>query len=104
MADAAKPRGLHPEDIKAEVRKTGLSLSDLDRRHELPEGACRKALRYPNLRAEEAILAHLGWDAHATWPARYNPDGSSRIRRRHHHGQQPIAGAPAPHCLSGAAA
>lgn len=82
MARRTLQRGMHPEDIKAAVRKAGLTLTDLALRHGLPENACRNALRRPNFAGEQAILALLGLSPSRVWPGRYFADGTSKIRRR----------------------
>ena len=101
MARNDTPQGMHPEDIKAKVRKTGLSLGALALTYGLPEWTCRNALREPHLAAEQVILRHLGLAGHEVWPDRYLPDGASRITRRTKH---PNLRRQTKHCLSGAAA
>ncbi|MCA3343550.1 MAG: helix-turn-helix domain-containing protein [Roseomonas sp.] len=65
----------HPEDIKAAIRKTGLTLSDLSRAAGFSEGAAKRALLIPWPRMEAAIAARLGREPHEIWPSRYSPDG-----------------------------
>ena len=76
----------HPEDIKAAIRKTGLTLSDLSRAAGFSEGAAKRALLIPWPRMEAAIAARLGREPHEIWPSRYSPDGRPmaglHIRRR----------------------
>ncbi len=70
-----KPSGWHPEDIKAAVRKTGVSLSELARMTGLPDQACRQALITPNQRGEDAIAERINVPARTLWPHRFSPDG-----------------------------
>ena len=76
----------HPEDIKAAIRKTGMTLSDLSRAAGFSEGAAKRALLIPWPRMEAAIAARLGREPHEIWPSRYSPDGRPmaglHIRRR----------------------
>jgi len=65
----------HPEDIKAAIRKTGTTLSDLSRAAGFSEGAAKRALLIPWPRMEAAIAARLGRKPHEIWPSRYSPDG-----------------------------
>jgi Ner family transcriptional regulator len=65
----------HPETIKAEVRKRGLWLKDLDKRSQLPERTCATALYRPGPRGERAIAKFLGVPAHQLWPERYDAQG-----------------------------
>jgi Ner family transcriptional regulator len=74
-------RRWHPEDIKAEVRKTGTTLTRLALESGLDASACRVALVRPYPRAEQAISELLGVSLHLLWPARYEASG----RRRSHH-------------------
>ena len=68
----------HPEDIKAAIRKTGVTLSDLSRLAGYSEGAAKRALLIPWPRMEAAIAAHLGVKPHEIWPSRYSPEGHPR--------------------------
>lgn len=70
----------HPEDIKAAVRKTGVSLSELSLAFGLPQYACRAALQGPFFDGEMAIAERLGLSPRQIWPSRFRPDGS----RKHH--------------------
>lgn len=74
-------RGWHPENIKAEVRKRGTTLTQLALDNGLYESACRIALRHPCYVGEQAIAAFLGKPASALWPSRYNSDGTPRHPR-----------------------
>ncbi|WP_413207801.1 helix-turn-helix domain-containing protein [Rhodospirillum sp. A1_3_36] len=76
----AKARKWHPEDIKAAVRKSGPTLTELAEINGLPSGACRAALFGPNYRGEMAIATWLGKSPRTLWPNRYNVDGTPKYR------------------------
>lgn len=65
----------HPEDIKAEVRKRGLSLAQLARRHGMPAQRIRHALVVPRADAERAIARFLDVPPKVIWPSRYCANG-----------------------------
>jgi Ner family transcriptional regulator len=65
----------HPEDVKAAVRKTGLSLTALALAHGLSESAVRRALTQPWPRVQQLIARHLGLQPQAIWPSRYDARG-----------------------------
>lgn len=69
-------QGWHPEDIKAAIRKTGVTLTQLALETGLPESACRVALHRPRYWAEQVIAAYLGVPPFELWPQRYRRDGS----------------------------
>lgn len=74
-----KARGWHAEDIKAAIRKSGLTLTGLAERNGLHESACRAALIRPQPGAEKVISAYLGVSLHELWPDRYDNEGG-RVR------------------------
>lgn len=65
----------HPEDIKAAVRKTGVSLAEIARRANMPGNALRLALTLPRAEAERVIAAALDVHPMVIWPSRYQLDG-----------------------------
>jgi Ner family transcriptional regulator len=69
------PQDWHPEDIKAAIRKTGFTLSDLSRAAGFSEGAAKRALLIPWPRMEAAIATRLGRKPEEIWPSRYTPEG-----------------------------
>lgn len=74
--------GMHPEDIKAEVRKTGLTLTELSIKNGLSESAVRMAILFRHCPSgERAIIEHLGLKPHTIWPNRYDKDGKRTIGR-----------------------
>lgn len=84
---------MHPEDIKAAVRKTGTTLTALALQAGLPEHACRRALRQPYFMAERAIAEHLGLSPRQIWPQRYRADGTTKHPPRHRFAQSNAASA-----------
>ena len=74
----AKAKGWHKSDIKAALEKRGLTLSDLDKAHDLPKGTCSAALSKPHPKGEAAISAALGIPSALLWPSRYD----NGIRKR----------------------
>lgn len=75
--DLVVGREWHPEDIKAALRKRGLTLAAVSVDAGLCEDACRQALRRPWPRAERAIAGRLGVPVEQLWPDRY---GSGKLR------------------------
>lgn len=69
----------HPEDVKAAVRKTGLSLSELARRNGFSTSSARKCLYFPVPTANRAIADHLGIPVQDIWPEWFDKDGNRRI-------------------------
>lgn len=70
----------HPEDIKAAVRKRGVTLDELSVRAGLPKGACRAALRLGHRAGEAAIAAFLGVRGADLWPNRYETETGLRMK------------------------
>lgn len=71
---------MHPEDIKAEVRKSGVTLTALALKAGLSESACRNALRKKSGRADEAIAAQIKKPLNAIWPSRYADEPIRHVR------------------------
>lgn len=71
-------REVHPEDIKAQIRKRGLSLSELSRRHGHHPEAARQALRTPWRKWERIIAEFLEVHPRELWPQRYDEDGKRK--------------------------
>jgi Ner family transcriptional regulator len=67
----AKPRKWHREQIKAEVRMRGETLTSLAVKNELAEDACRDALRTRRPDAEAVIAKFIEVPASELWPDRY---------------------------------
>lgn len=68
----------HPEDIKAEVRKRGITLADVARGAGLKAASLRLALTLPRAEAESAIAAALDVHPMTIWPSRYRADGERK--------------------------
>lgn len=69
-------RNEHPENVKAAVRRTGISLAELARRKGLSTSTTRKALRRPTPSGNRAIAEHLGKSLHQLWPEWFDADGN----------------------------
>lgn len=68
---------MHPEDIKAELRKRGYTLTEVARRAGVTKQTIAMSLRgRVSARAETAVAECLGRDARAIWPSRYRSDGA----------------------------
>ena len=70
----------HPEDVKAKVRKTGVSLAELARRAGLAPGTGARALYEPCPRMNHAIAEHLDTSVHTLWPEWFDIDGERLLR------------------------
>lgn len=70
----------HPEDVKAAVRKTGVTLTALAMQHGWSESVVRRTLRVPWPAVEAVIAKQIGRRPQDIWPSRYHPDGSPRSR------------------------
>ncbi len=74
--------GMHAEQIKAAIRMTGITLSELSLRAGHGESTVRQALFFQHCPAgEQAIIDHLGLHPHKIWPNRYDKDGNRIIGR-----------------------
>lgn len=72
----------HRETIKAEIRKTGTTLSALAERHGYEESAVRVALGRPWPAVEKIVADLLGRHPKAIWPSRYDAEGRPRTAAR----------------------
>lgn len=72
---------MHPEDIKASVRKQGTTLTALAVANGLSPSACRKALKVPCPRADKAIARCIGKPLHLIWPQRYDRLGNRQFTK-----------------------
>lgn len=70
----------HPEDVKAMVRKTGVSLAELARRNGMAEGTGARALYEPCPRMNQAIAGHLKKTVHELWPEWFDATGDRILR------------------------
>lgn len=70
----------HPEDIKAAIRKRGMTLHALSRQAGCEASAARKALLRPSPRLQAVIGRLLGVHPMVIWPSRYDETGAPRRR------------------------
>lgn len=78
-----KPRpDWHPEDVKAALRKRGVTLTALSLRHGWSRTTAAVVLRRPAASVQAAIAAVIGKPPQAIWPSRYNADGTPRRRNQ----------------------
>jgi Ner family transcriptional regulator len=75
--------GWHPEDVKAAIRKRGVTLTDLSLRNNYSEAYLRNALLRPLFEAEQIIARFLGVPADAIWPDRYTDGQPDYAKWRH---------------------
>lgn len=61
----------HAEDIKAAVRKSGTTISQLSRDAGLAESTLRNVFRYHWPKGERIIAAALKLEPQTIWPTRY---------------------------------
>ncbi|MGE4527979.1 MAG: transcriptional regulator [Rhodospirillaceae bacterium] len=66
---------MHPEDIKAAVRKTGITLTALSLANGLAECTCRASLTRAVPAGNRAIAEHLGRKLSDLWPQWYDAEG-----------------------------
>lgn len=79
-------KNMHPEDIKAAVRKTGITLTELAIINGLSESLARAALRRPQPSGNRVIAAYLGRPLNSLWPEWFDADGNrlpSKTVRKH---------------------
>lgn len=67
---------MHPEDIKAAVRKKGWTLSEASLAYGVPECAARQALRRPYFSGEFVISEILSLSPRQIWPSRFDAQGN----------------------------
>lgn len=79
MSQPAK--GWHREDVKAAIRKRGISLEQLSEAHGLDKRSCSLALLRPHFAAELVIAEFLGVSPRQIWPHRYDDDGNYRHQK-----------------------
>lgn len=85
-------RGWHREDIKAAIRKQGVSLEQLSEANGLDRRSCSLALLRPHFAAELVIAEFLGLSPRQLWPHRYDADGTYRHpKSRDHHSRRQMA-------------
>jgi Ner family transcriptional regulator len=75
----------HPEDVKAMVRKRGITLRQLSTDNNLRPRACSAALHRPHFAAELVIAEFLGLSPRQIWPSRFDAAGAYRHPRSRKH-------------------
>lgn len=78
---ARTPKGMDREDIKAEIRKRGQTLSSLSTTLGYCDNAVSVALRMPWPELDVQIAKFLGKELHQIWPSHYDRAGNLRSRR-----------------------
>ena len=77
---AHKLNDMHPADIRAAVNKKGLTLTAVALAADLPEHACRAALKNRSIAGEAAIAKVLGVEPKAIWPSRFRQPRKRRLK------------------------
>ncbi|MBM6483481.1 helix-turn-helix domain-containing protein [Klebsiella pneumoniae] len=70
-----KNQDWHAEDIKAAVRKRGLTMSQLSRNSGLAGDSLRKTLCIHWPKGEQIIGTFIGVEPATIWPSRYGSNG-----------------------------
>ncbi|MCX8957190.1 DNA-binding protein [Erwinia psidii] len=68
----------HPEDIKSEIHKRGLSFSELSRRNGYAAGSLKTVLRTPCRPYQQIVADALGVQPELIWPSRYKTESYMR--------------------------
>ena len=66
-----KSQDWHPEDIKAAIRKRGMTTSQLSRSNGLAESTLRNVFHHHWPKGEKIIAEFLGLTPRDIWPSRY---------------------------------
>lgn len=66
-----KSQDWHAEDIKAAIRKRGLTISQLSRNNGLAAATLRNVFRHHWPKGERIIAEALGTEPQKIWPTRY---------------------------------
>lgn len=85
----APPGGWHQQDIQAEIRKRGSTLSELSRTHDLDRGTLQAVFykRYP--KGQRIVAAFIGRSLHELWPHWYDEQNELRpLQGRPHLGDR----------------
>ncbi len=72
----------HPEDIKAAIRKRGLTLAELCEQMNVPKHSASKALAEPFTKGELAIAEYFDVPVQLLFPTRWTL-GQERVRPRY---------------------
>ena len=71
-----QPTDMDREDIKAAIRKTGVTMNDLARRNRYSLSAVRMVLQRPSPKVEALVAKCIGKRPQDIWPSRYDNDGN----------------------------
>jgi Ner family transcriptional regulator len=74
--------GWHAEDVKAAIRKKGLTLSALSKKYEYSDSYLRGTLIRARPHGQEIIARFLGVSPAEIWPERYLSRGTHKQSRR----------------------
>jgi len=75
LGDGLKARDWHAEDVKAAIRKTGVSLSALAVQNGYSTSSFSKVLVRRSRDVQELLARHLGVHPQTIWPSRYDEAG-----------------------------
>ncbi len=81
---SAQIQGMHPEDIKANIRKKGKTLTQLAKDNDISRVALSASFKKPMVTAEKVISKFLDIPPYLIWPDRWTEKGE-RIRPRYKH-------------------
>lgn len=70
------PNNKHPEDIKAAIRKTGITLEELGEKTNVPGNTVRKSLYVPCPKGNRVVAKYLGQTVHDLWPEWFDENGN----------------------------
>jgi Ner family transcriptional regulator len=87
----------HSEDIKAAIRKTGVTLTALAVAAGFSNSAVRVCLLRPIPRVQDVIAQHLRLRPQDIWPSRYDAAGKPRRGLRSGDRSEPSRSLPTPH-------
>lgn len=78
----ARKQDWHKEDIKAAIRKRGVTLEDLALANGYARSTVRATLIQPSPNVQALIAEFLGVTPQEIWPSRYEADGTPRRSNR----------------------
>lgn len=70
------PHDMHPEDVKAAIRKRGRTLEQLSEHWGFDKSAIAVALKRPWPAVQELVATELQRSPAEIWPSRYNSEGA----------------------------
>lgn len=72
---------MHPEDIKAEIKKAGFTMTSLAQKHGIKHGSTlNQVFHNPNYpKAERIISEAIGLPISEIWPSRYQLRKNSKV-------------------------